>query len=132
MAYATVEDVQERLMYSLNGQQQTICGALLDDAAVLIDSYNANADADIKKVVSCRMVARALGDGQPSGIPAGASQGSMSALGYSQSWTISNGSAGEVYLAKAERRMLGSGNAIGSWSPVEEFVSNPLEDGWSS
>lgn len=122
MAYATVEDVQERLTYQLTGQQQTVCEALLNDAAILIDRYNPSADADTKKVVSSRMVARAIGDGTTSGIPAGASQGSMSALGYSQSWTISNGGAGEVYLSKAERQMLGAGNAIGSWSPVQELV----------
>lgn len=129
MAYATVEDVQERLTYQLTGQQQTVCEALLDDAAILIDSYNPSVAADIAKVVSCRMVARAIGDGTTSGIPAGASQGSMSALGYSQSWTISNGGAGEVYLSKAERRMLGSGNSIGSWSPVQELVKEP--DWWN-
>ena len=122
MAYATVEDVQERLTYQLTGQQQSVCSALLDNAAILIDSYNPSVAADIAKVVSCRMVARAIGDGTTSGIPAGASHGSMSALGYSQSWTISNGGAGEVYLSKAERRMLGSGNAIGSWSPVQKLV----------
>ena len=129
MAYATVEDVQERLTYQLTGQQQSVCEALLDDAAILIDSYNPNVEDDIAKVVSCRMVARAIGDGTTSGIPAGASQGSMSALGYSQSWTISNGGAGEVYLSKAERRMLGSGNSIGSWSPVQELVKEP--DWWN-
>lgn len=125
MAYATVDDVQDRLTYQLTGQQQSVCEALLDDAAILIDSYNPSVDAGIAKVVSCRMVARAIGDGTASGIPAGASQGSMSALGYSQSWTISNGGAGEVYLSKAERRMLGLGNAIGSWSPVQELVKVP-------
>lgn len=122
MAYAIVDDVQDRLTYQLTGQQQSVCEALLDDAAILIDSYNPSVDAGIAKVVSCRMVVRAIGDGTASGIPAGASQGSMSALGYSQSWTISNGGAGEVYLSKAERRMLGLGNAIGSWSPVQELV----------
>ena len=46
----------------------------------------------------------------------------MSALGYSQSWTISNGSTGELYLSKAEKALLGGGNSIGSYSPVEECV----------
>lgn len=48
MAYATVEDVQERLTYQLTGQQQSVCTALLDDAAILIDSYNPSVDADIE------------------------------------------------------------------------------------
>ncbi len=122
MAYATVADVQERMISTMSEAQETVCTALLDDAAVLIDAYAPTADAEIKKVVSCRMVSRAIGDGSDSGIPAGASQGSMSALGYSQSWTMAGGSTGEVYISKTERKMLGVGDRIGSYSPVEEMV----------
>lgn len=122
MAYATVADVQERMISTMSEAQETVCTALLEDAAVLIDAYAPTADAEIKKVVSCRMVARAIGDGYDSGIPAGASQGSMSALGYSQSWTMAGGSTGEVYISKTERKMLGVGDRIGSYSPVEEMA----------
>jgi hypothetical protein len=53
----------------------------------------------------------------------GASQGSMSGLGYSQSWTISaGGSVGELYLGKADKQLLGYGNKIGSYSPTQELV----------
>ena len=119
MAYATVEDVQARMNRTLSASEQTICTNLLDDAAVIIDLFNVNASADIKKVVSCRMVMRALGDGE-SGIPMGATQGSQSGLGYSESWTMGNGSTGELYLGKLEKEMLGSQNKIGSYSPLEE------------
>lgn len=122
MAYATVADVQDRMITTMSEAQETVCTALLEDAAVLIDAYAPTADAEIKKVVSCRMVARAIGDGSDSGIPAGASQGSMSALGYSQSWTMAGGSTGEVYMSKTERKMLGVGDRIGSYSPVEEMA----------
>lgn len=122
MAYATVSDVEDRMTQTLSEDQQTVCGTLLEDAALLIDAYNADASANAKLVVSCRMVIRALGDGNTVGVPIGASQGSMSALGYSQSWTMTNGATGELYIAKAEKKMLGVGNAIGSWSPVQEFV----------
>lgn len=122
MAYATVEDVQERMISTMSEAQETVCTALLEDAAVLIDAYAPAADTEVKKVVSCRMVARAIGDGSDSGIPAGASQGSMSALGYSQSWTMAGGSTGEVYMSKTERKMLGVGDRIGSYSPVEEMA----------
>lgn len=122
MAYATVADVQERMISTMSEAQETVCTALLEDAAVLIDAYAPTADAEIKKIVSCRMVARATGDGSDSGIPAGASQGSMSALGYSQSWTMAGGSTGEVYMSKTERKMLGVGDRIGSYSPVEEMA----------
>lgn len=123
MAYATVDDVQARLTYTMTADQRTACAALLDDAAVLIDAYTDDVPVDTAKVVSCRMVARAIGDGSTSGIPTGASQGSMSALGYSQSWTMTGGATGEVYLTKIERKMLGVGDHVGSWSPVQEFAS---------
>lgn len=122
MAYATLSDVISRLNRDLTISEQNVCNALLDDAAVIIDAYNKDADEDVKKVVSCRMVVRALGDGASSGIPMGATQGSMSALGYSQSWTIGAGSAGELYLGKLEKKLLGTGEAIGSYSPIEELV----------
>ena len=126
MAYATLSDVISRLNRDLTISEQNVCNALLDDAAVIIDAYNNDADEDVKKVVSCRMVVRALGDGASSGIPMGATQGSMSALGYSQSWTIGAGSAGELYLGKLEKKLLGTGEAIGSYSPIEELVSQEV------
>lgn len=122
MAYATYQDVQDRLNRPLTEDEQAICTTLLDDAAVIIDLYNDKASADVKLIVSCRMVLRAIGSGDSGGIPTGATQGSMSGLGFSQSWTLSNGSVGELYLAKLEKTMLGRSNAIGSHSPVEDLI----------
>jgi hypothetical protein len=102
--------------------QQELCGVLLDDAAVMIDAVASTAAADAKKVVSCRMVIRALGDGGSSSLPVGATQGQMSALGYQQSWTFNNGSVGELYLAKQDKAILGHYGAVGSRSPVEDHV----------
>jgi hypothetical protein len=49
----------------------------------------------------------------------------MAGLGYSQSWTIgSGGGAGELYLSKLEKKLLGAGNAIGSYSPVQELAGS--------
>ena len=122
MAYATVSDVQARMTRQMSVAEQSVCSNLLDDAAVIIDAYNSEADAEAKKLVSVRMVTRAMGDGTDAGIPMGATQGSMSALGYSQSWTIGAGSAGELYLGKLEKKLLGYGNVIGSYSPTQELV----------
>lgn len=122
MAYATWQDVQARTNRDLTESEQAICATLLDDSAVIIDSYNKSASADAKKIVSCRMVQRALGDGDASGVPIGATQGSMSGLGYSQSWTVSGGgTVGELYLSKLDKKLLGVGNTIGSHSPVEDW-----------
>lgn len=118
MAYATVADVQARMSVTMTATQQNICANLLDDAAVIIDDFNINATTDNKKVVSIRMVQRALN--VDSDIPLGATQGSMSAMGYSQSWTMgSNSSVGELYLNKLEKQMLGKGNQIGCTSVLE-------------
>lgn len=126
MAYATVEDVQARINFEMTEEQEALCTTLLDDAATLIDSCNSNASADVKKVVSCRIVIRSIpnpSDSSLASIPIGATQGSMSALGYSQSWTLGAGSVGELYLSKTDKHLLGVGNSIGSYSPIQELVS---------
>lgn len=122
MAYATVADVQARMTRTMSADEQTMCATLLDDAAIIIDSFNASATEDAKKIVSCRMVIRQMGDGEDAGIPIGATQGSMSGLGYSQSWTLSSGSTGEMYLSKMDKQLLGYGNKIGSYSPAQELA----------
>ena len=126
MAYATVNDVQARMTRQISIAEQSVCSNLLDDAAVIIDAYNSAADIEAKKLVSVRMVTRALGDGTDAGITMGATQGSMSALGYSQSWTIGAGSAGELYLGKLEKKLLGTGDHIGSYSPTEALVTTEV------
>ena len=128
MAYATYEDVQARMNRTLSTDEQAVCTTLLDDAAIIIDSFNSLASDDVKKVVSCRMVIRALGDGNSQGVPVGATQGSMSGLGYSQSWTISSGSVGELYLARMDKTLLGRGNTIGSHSPLEDLAHHEEVD----
>lgn len=123
MAYATVDDVENRITRTLSTEEESVCSTLLDDSAVIIDAFNSSASADAKLVVSCRMVIRALGDGEPTGVPIGASQGSMAALGYSQSWTMgTGGNVGELYLSKLDKQLLKSGNQIGSYSPTQELV----------
>lgn len=122
MAYAQIADLQARMTRTMDTGEEQVAASLLDDAAIIIDSFNKDATADSKKVVSCRMVIRALGDGQPAGVPIGASQGSKSALGYSESWTMGGGSTGELYLSKLDKQILGYGDRMGSYSPVEELV----------
>ena len=123
MAYATIDDVQARMARTLSEDERAVCANLLDDAVAIINAYNEDAYEENKKIVSCRMVARAIGDGTDAGIPMGATQGSMSALGYSQSWTIGSGTVGDMYLSKLEKKLLGVGNKIGSHSPVEDLTT---------
>lgn len=121
MTYAEVQDVEAGFR-ALSKEEQTRCVALLSEAAVIIDHYNPDADADTKRVVSCRMVRRPLGDGEDGvSFPMGATQGTATALGYSQSWTMSGGSSGELYLSKLEKKLLGVGSRVGARSPLEDL-----------
>lgn len=122
MTYATLEDVQARMLRDLKEDEAVICTALLTDAAVIINAYNEKASEDVKKTVACRMVVRALGDGASS-VPIGATQGTVSALGYSQGWTMNTGASGELYLSKLEKKLLGTGEKIGTYSPIEEVTN---------
>ena len=124
--YATVQDVAAGFR-PLTASEQAIASRLLVESAIIIDAYNANASTDAKNIVSCRMVRRSIGSSGD--VPIGASQGSMSALGYSQSWTMgATGSTGELYLNRMDKKLLGAGNAIGSYSPIQELVPQVLED----
>ena len=121
MLYAEVQDVEAGFR-ALSKEEQTRCVALLSEAAVIIDHYNPDADADTKRVVSCRMVRRPLGDGEDGvSFPMGATQGTATALGYSQSWTMGSGSSGELYLSKLEKKLLGVGSKIGARRPLEDL-----------
>ena len=123
MAYATVQDVEDRTPHTFTADEEAVIGTLLDDAAVMIDAYRSAASADAKKVVSCRMVLRIVGD-DGSTFPVGASQGSMTAGVYTQSWTMgSGGGTGELYLSKQDKLTLGGSNLIGSYSPTEEMAA---------
>ena len=124
MSYATSSDVQSRMTRTMSNEELTVCEVMLEDAAIMIDAYNSKVSDEVKALISCRMVVRAIGDSSAAaGIPIGASQGSMSALGYSQSWTMGSGSTGELYISKAEKKLLRAGNNIGSYSPVQEHVA---------
>lgn len=120
MAYASVKDIEARLSRPLNEDEENICAAHLEDAAVIIDCFNENAANEKKRIVSCRMVIREIGDAD-NAMPIGATQGSVSALGYSQSWTLGAGSTGELYLSKLDKKILGVGDSIGSHSPLEDL-----------
>lgn len=123
MLYAEVKDVEGGFR-ELSKDEQTRCAALLAEAVVIIDAYNPGASADAKKLVSCRMVRRQLGESDSEGgvsFPMGATQGTATALGYSQSWTMSGGSSGELYLSKLEKKLLGVGSRISAHSPLEDL-----------
>lgn len=117
MRYAKFEDIAKRC--KRNPENEELCNALLDDAAIIIDSFNRLAPPDAKKLVSCNMVMRAIGGGEDVQVPIGATQGTVSALGYSQAWAMSSGTSGELYLSKLDKKLLKTGVKIGFRSPIE-------------
>jgi len=122
--YATIEDISKRKHIDTSKIDQY--NALLEDAAIIIDAFNSRASEDTKKLISCNMVIRAIGSSEE-GVPLGTTQATVSALGYSQSWTNSNGS-GELYLTKLEKKLLGSGNRIGFSNPYSELEMEEQND----
>ena len=121
MTYAEVQDVETGFR-TLSKEEQTRCAALLEEAGVIIDHFSPDAEESAKKLVSCRMVRRQLGEGEGAvTFPMGATQGTATALGYSQSWTMSGGSSGELYLSKLEKQLLGIGSRLGAHSPLEDL-----------
>ena len=122
MAYASYLNVQSGFR-TLDNDERPKCNALLDEAEVIIDAYAPDAEIEAKILVSCRMVRRALGDGGDAiTFPTGTTQGSVSALGYTQSFTVSNGSVGELYLSKVDRKLLKIADRIGSSNPFREMT----------
>ena len=87
-----------------------IMAAEMDRAGV--DYSHASEEFSARLVRVCRdMVHRAIGDGSASAmsIPFGSTQASMSAGGYSESFTIGN-PYGDLYMKAAERTSLGIGS----------------------
>lgn len=120
-SYATVEQVEAGFR-PLTTEETAKCSALIVEAGVMVDAIATNAAPERKCVVVCRMVRRALGGGDD--VPLGASQGTVSALGYSQTWSLGTGGAsGELYIGKAERTLLGVSNKIGASNPFAEVES---------
>ena len=123
MGYAIVEEVEVGFR-TLTQEERERTAALLEEAALVIDTYGKDADPDVKRLVSCRMVRRQLGESDSEGgvsFPMGSTQGTATALGYSQSWTMSGGSTGELYLSKLEKKLLGVGSRLGARSPLEDL-----------
>lgn len=103
MAYANVEDLAARWR-PLSGAETTRATVLLDDAAVRIDAAKPPAvplaDAEVRKIVSCEMVKRAM-------LSNGITQQSQNSGGlFSQQVTYAN-PTGDMYLTREDKKILG-------------------------
>lgn len=120
MAYAEVSDIEARWR-ELDASEQARASVLIDDASAelarMVDVDEDDADqAYLLKVVCCNMVIRAMSASAMDVF--GVAQSSITAGPYSQSFSYSNPS-GDMYVTKAERKMLGIGTGyIGSIRPM--------------
>lgn len=120
MAYATVSDIESRIERALSQDEQSRASVLIDDASAMLTALvNVDSDdqeqAQLLKQVCCSMVIRAMSATEADAF--GASQMSMTAGPYSQSWSYSN-PTGDMYLTKLEKRLLGiTSGYIGTIEP---------------
>lgn len=110
MAYADVSDLVERWR-ELSTDEQARAAVLLDDAsamlAQLVDVKESDEQQEaLLRTVCCSMVIRTMSATESDSF--GASNMSMSAGVYSQSWSYANPS-GDMYLTRLEKKMLGIG-----------------------
>ena len=109
MAYAEIGDLEARWR-PLSDDEKTRAGTLLDDAAVIIDTACPPAspltDAAARKMVSCSIVKRAMS--APAGVDGAVTSVQQGAGPYQQTTQYANPN-GDLYLTKADRRLLGCG-----------------------
>lgn len=108
MAFAEVSDIESRWR-ELSTDEQSRASVLIDDASAMLTALVAidtddTEQAQLLKQVCCSMVIRAMSATESDAF--GASQMSMTAGPYSQSWNYANPS-GDMYLTKLEKRLLG-------------------------
>lgn len=110
-AYATWQDVQARWR-TLTVDEQALATTLLEDAAVELDGACPPSDPptarelSVRKIVSVRMVKRAMLSADAGG--AGVTSLQQSGGPYQQTQQFAN-PLGDLYLTKADKRLLGCG-----------------------
>ncbi len=118
MAYADVSDLEVRWR-TLDESEQERAAVLLDDASAMLDALITVDETDESlmkrlKIVVCNMVERAMSTG---GDLYGVTQQSMTAVGFSQQFSYAN-PTGDLYITKAEKRMLKISGKIGMARPL--------------
>lgn len=108
MAFAEVSDIESRWR-ELSTDEQSRASVLIDDASAMltalvdVDTDDEN-QAQLLKQVCCSMVIRAMSATESDTF--GASQMSMTAGPYTQSFNYANPS-GDMYITRLEKRLLG-------------------------
>ncbi|WP_300268633.1 Gp19/Gp15/Gp42 family protein [Microbacterium sp.] len=109
MVYATVDDLAARWR-PLTDDESERAAVLLEDAAVRLDASCPPSDPPTeqelaaRKIVSCEMVKRAMSSAATGGV--GVTSIQQGAGPYQETVQFSN-PTGDLYLTKADRKMLG-------------------------
>lgn len=119
MAFAGVSDIEARWR-PLSTDERSRAGVLLEDASAILESLvrvdeDDEGQADLLKAICCSMVIRAMSATEADSY--GATQMSMTAGPYSQSWTYGN-PTGDLYLTRLEKKLLGIGVGRIGWVPL--------------
>lgn len=119
MGFAEVHDIEARWR-ALTVEETARADALIADASAILESLVSvvgedERQAELLKTVCCSMVIRAMSATAADSY--GATQMSMTAGAYSQSWTYSN-PTGDLYLTRLEKRLLGIGVGLIGWAPL--------------
>lgn len=120
MGFAEVSDIEARWR-ELSTSEESRANVLIDDASAmlagLVDVDVADTrQLELLKIVCCNMVIRAMSATESDSY--GASNMSMTAGPYTQSWTYSN-PTGDMYLTRQEKRLLGiASSVIGTIRPM--------------
>ena len=122
MVFAEVSDIESR-WHTLSASDRQRAEVLIGDAsemleAALVCTIDVSDESQMQRlnIVCCNMVIRAMSASESDAY--GASNMSMTAGPYTQSWTYANPS-GDMYITKAEKRMLGiTSGYIGTIRPM--------------
>ena len=122
MVFAEVSDIEAR-WHSLYASDRQRAEVLIGDASAMLEAalactIDVSDESQMQRlnIVCCNMVIRAMSASESDAY--GASNMSMTAGPYTQSWTYANPS-GDMYITKAEKRMLGiTSGYIGTIRPM--------------
>ena len=109
MVFAEVSDIESRWR-TLDSGERDRAQALIQDASAMLSKLVTDIDVadeeqmQLLNIVCCNMVIRAMSATEADSY--GASNMSMTAGPYTQSWTYSN-PTGDMYITKFEKRLLG-------------------------
>lgn len=113
-AYATVEDVEARWR-TLTSDEEARAETLLDDAAVILNGLvtvdtSDESQAAALLMVSCNMVIRAMVASGSAAYGVDQLSATMGPFGQTAHFANPNG---DMYLTKAEKKLLGIGGGVG-------------------